>query len=471
MAISRNNRYLRTTKPNVQSLHYLWAVPPSSTQIHNHYNVVLPARAFLGNINAALTSGYQVSSLPSGFSTTTNTPSGAASRVADWQEYFGYYKGYNTFYNDNYWGFLILQNWGNSGTWSTGYSLMHHPSDAIGGFLNTPFTAAGRQFWSAWTLEFASGLKRELDTRSGIYYETLAYPELVDIDYEDGIDSILTGSGVGWWISVTGDPRFNTETIGRVTISGQFVDRTMSGLYSDYLARGGSPPNLTQSVFHASNSGFMSFFTYLGNLSRDYAMTKALYEPLKQFFPRMNCGNYQQTAQIGGNVVYDGFNLASAFSMSTGNVKVSDMDHQAPNLYGPQLTGGRWDDNAGFGTGNSQIWRTFNTRLLDACVSGNRLPVIPWTQPSGQYIANSNTFTPSQSDLEFVWNYGASRGINHWKWFYGAGVNTENYTKMLEHVRYISSRVRYYNNIKNTVYQDGSGIISNPGGGGGLPEV
>jgi hypothetical protein len=73
--------------------------------------------------------------------------------------------------------------------------------------------------------------------------------------------------------------------------------------------------------------------------------------------------------------------------------------------------------------------------------------------------------------LEFVWNYGASRGINHWKWFYGAGVNTENYTKMLEHVRYISSRVRYYNNIKNTVYQDGSGIISNPGGGGGLPEV
>lgn len=470
MTISRDNRYFRTAKANVQSLHYLWAVPPSSFQIHNHYNVVLPARAFLGNINAALTSGYQVANLPSGFSTTTNTPSGAASRVADWQEYFGYYKGYNNFYNDNYWGFLILQNWGNSGTWHTGYALLHHPGDAIGPYLKTPFTASGRQFWTAWSTEFASGLKRELDTRTGIYFEGLTYPEVVDVDYEDGIDDALPASGTGWWILVTGDARYATQTVTQTTVSGTFQNRTLSGLYADYIARGGTAPNLSQNIYHASNSGFLSFITYLGNTVRDYAITQSLYNPLKQFMPRVNCGNYQQTAQIGGNIVYDGFNLASAFTMSTGNVKVSDMDHQAPNLYGPQLTGGRWDDNAGFGTGNSQIWRTFNTRLLDACVSGNRLPVIPWTQPSGQYISNSSTFTPSQQDLEFVWNYGASLGVNHWKWFYGAG-STENYNVLLNHIKYVSSRVRYHNNVKNFVYTSGDGVISSPGGGGGLPEL
>jgi hypothetical protein len=388
--------------------------------------------------------------------------------VADWQEYFGYYKGYQTFANDNYWGFLILQNWGTSGTWHTGYALLHHPGDAVGPYLKTPFTASGRQFWSSWTTEFASGLKRELDTRSGIYYETLAYPAVVDVDYEDGFDDVLPASGTGWWILVTGDARYSTQTVAQTFVSGSMTNRTLSGLYADYIARGGSAPNLTQSVFHSSNSGFFSFINYVNSVCKDYAMQEALYNPLRVQFPRINCGNYEHTTNVSGTFVYDKFNLTSAFTHSTGLVKVSNVDHQAPNFYGPQMTFGRFDNNAGFGSGNSTIWRTFNQRLIDSCTTSS-IPVIPWVMPSGAATDNGVAFTPSQSDLEFVLNYAASKGISSLKWFYGS--SAENYFNIDYHMKYFSSRVRYYNNIKMTVYQDGSGQISGPGGGGGLPEL
>jgi len=468
MTISIDNRQFRIDKPNQQSLHYLWAVPPSSFLIHNAYNVVQPTRAFLGAIDSALTAGYQISALPVGFTSGTSTPSGAASRIADWQEYFGYYKGYNRQNQGNYWGFLILQNYGVSGTWNSG-SLLYHQADKIGNYFQTPFTASGIASWSGWTTQFASGLKNQLDTRSGIYFETLSYPQIVDVDYEETIDQALPASGTGWWILATGDSRYGTQNIVKVPISGTLTTATLSGVYSMYLSRGGSPPDITRNIYHANNTGFLSFMNYLAGAVRDYALTQSLYNPLKVYFPEINCGNYGNTANINSGLVYDGYNPNGPFTYSTGSFKVSEMDHQSPDLYGPQMVTGRFDNTVGLGSTSSEIWRNYNKNLIDACVSGNVLPVIPWTTPSGTYFYNSGSFTPSQLDLEDVWNYAASKGISNFKWFYESSY--ENYDKLLEHIKYVSSRVRYYTNIRTVEYGEGSGTLSGPGGGGGLPEV
>jgi hypothetical protein len=467
MPISFFNRLLDKPKANTQSLHLLWAVPPSSFVINKAYNLVLPARAFLGAINLALTADYQTSALPSGFTSATDSPSGAASRIADWQEYFGYYKGYND-RDPNYWGFLILQNWCNSGAWHSGNSLLRHPGDAIGSYISTPFTASGRAAWTPLSTAFASGLKVQLDTRSGIYFETLAYPAYMDSDYEEScMDDILPASGTGWWRIATGDARFATQTVCKVWLSGSFQNQTLSGLYAMHLARGGTAPNMAQSVYHSSNTGFLPFVGFVGNLVRDYAVTESLYNPLRSYFPKMNCGNYQNTAHVSG-VAYDDFNLASAYTNSTGFVKVTDSDHQAPALYGPQMNTGRFDVTTSFGSGYNEIWRNYNMRLIDSCTLSN-VPVIPWIVPSGSSTQNGVNFTPTQIDSESVWNYAAYKGITHFKWFYSSG--SENYDKIYDHIKYISSRVRYYNNIKNVVLAEGSGVISIFGGGGGSPEV
>lgn len=422
MSISISNRIIRTDRPNLARGHfYTWSVPPQSHRASNCGFITPLSRVLIGAIDSDPTS-----SLPSGFSTYgNNDPTGWAKRIADWQEYLGYYRGIGFVGDGASHGYLFLQNWG-IGSISGG--LINNPLDSVvGGLYGSGcfYNASGIAVWRSLTQRFASGLFTELALRTGIYPQGLAAPHLCDADYEADFANVIVPNNSGWLSYATGDSRFTTEVIAEkfIAASGAFVGVTFSNMYSDYLALGSGQPNLNASLYAADNRTFLNWFTKTTMQVKGYALQKALYEPLKSLFPNTRCGNYELTAPVSTGVWYDHFNTFNGITFGTGDRRILRCDFQAPNLYPPQMTAGRFDSSAGYGSTESEIYVNYTKLSMSACVTNNNLSTIPWIPHPDKIVGDGGGvgYIQTSGDIVEILNHGAVLDINEWTWWYDNG--------------------------------------------------
>lgn len=286
--------------------------PMAKTFIHSPYSFMPPgyATGFLSTITQ-----YP---LPTG--QLAEYARAAADMVFCHMHKQGLASGMGRYHNGSYDGGFYLQNWG-SYTGVIGYdicTLVGHPKDRIlnftypvrglsgispaslnnrsdyGGITGTVndysfFIASGITECKMYIEFFADSLKSKLDA-SGMCYPKYAFWDLEDYLDSRCVHSYNSVSGqVGNYRNAQLDPRYSTETIyydrigttglSPVTFSGWFT--TVTGML-----------NTSADILVAANSGVVNKFATASLRNFEYGLYKSVYEPLKERFPNILCGNY-----------------------------------------------------------------------------------------------------------------------------------------------------------------------------------
>lgn len=174
----------------------------------------------------------------------------------------------------------------------------------------------------------------------------------------------------------------------------------------------------------------------LYNRIADHGLSKVFYEPIKEVFPHMRCGNRGLVAVLDNQICYyDANNIfnKTPFVSEPRGKRLFRGDYSSPSLFGPVMTDfpGKYGparyrnlNNVdistyhSFGTTPQQIWRNFLVHQVKACFAGeNPLPVIPliplphenWTSANG-----SGGYTPQLSDYLYVLQEHYKMGVRNW---------------------------------------------------------
>lgn len=261
MSIARSNRIFKTAVPSRQYQVYLnLASLTGSPQARYAWNS--PFYTLYSDLASGTT-------LPSGFSTGVLSPTNIGSRWVDYQEYFGHRRGLSNYEDGSRLGLIILREWGNGST-----GLLWHTADAVLEAVDGekgPFCANGISGWKSWTEQFVSGVLSNINN-SGIFASGPALPYMAIC----GCTQRNNIQVQNWWPAIFDDPRYQTEIVARIDGTGF----TVSGLYSRYIAAGGSGFNGSLSIDHPNNELFASWWFEMSEIIRDYAATEAFYKPV-----------------------------------------------------------------------------------------------------------------------------------------------------------------------------------------------
>ncbi len=335
-------------------------------------------------------------------------------------------------------GFFI-QNWG-SYTGITGYDvcvLVGHPADRItnftypvrtvsgltpttigtrlsfGGITGTVndysyFMASGIAECKLYTEFFADSLKQRLDA-SG-----MCYPKYCFWDFEDFLDSRIVhaynAGQVGQYRNAQLDPRYSTQTI--------YYDRIgATGLspvtYSGWFTSITGILNTNADILHISNSGACLACVTASNRVLDYALTKSLYEPLKERFPNIQCGNYGiiQTNRNNPVTIYASqywLNLHNPFLLGDYSThEIYPVDYTDASYYANYINPGEGTEDFSLRV----VSGILNSMVLGA-VTGNK-KVIPWVGmpgvgdsigTSGVHLDNYNECAKNNIDTIILFN-------------------------------------------------------------------
>lgn len=211
------------------------------------------------------------------------------------------------------------------------------------------------------------------------------------------------------------DARYSTETVYQEWSGNGWVNKTMQDAWN---AAGGPTGDPDRFFAEGNNVWFARRWqSYLHKIA-DYAMSKMLYEPVKEVFPGILCGNYETSFQTTSSVAeFDGGNYwfkwpANDFE----NKRHLHTDYQSPVLYSPNIStqpykhnparynpnyaaqepavlaalgtvpGGLFNLGHPFGGTASEIYRNFIKTQIDSAATRNPIPLMPWYELPGARV-------------------------------------------------------------------------------------
>lgn len=345
--------------------------------------------------------------IPNGFSTVNTSPSGIASQWVDYQEYFGHRKGFGNIGNGYNYGIVYLQNWGQGGT-----GLLYNSGDAVAGTngVYAPYCASGIAGWRSWTENFVSGILSFAPSRTGIYSIGMALPHIALVS----CDQRNTTGFISYWSSVTGDARYATETVARVNGTGYSV----SGLYSRFVAEGGTPPTLGETFDHSSNASFSTWWFELAELIKDYAIYEAFVKPMVSGLGVNLYGYVDSRLPATSGMFY--------YDPTTSGIKHTNRYNTVPSNTVNTITIQNVLSNGDRGSQNATWSFTNNNNILALASGSNKTNYLYFGSPSGTVNGSSYTLPLAvlTSGVHTIARFGvkntiASTSIN----FYSSGAN------------------------------------------------
>jgi hypothetical protein len=420
-----------------------FAPPPSVTSpLANDPNIACIANAAFDCPQCGAPPGWPqrgtvntTTSSPVGYYTAANAAVVAAT-IADHMDYLGYRRGLGSAFNGTYGGGISIQNFGHANGNHGGRSIHYDPRDFTGGiagpfFANAILRNQGTLADGGLTLgDYAKALfvalKAELDARN------LCYPAYLTQDMEALMD--FGAQPGGWWFSARVDPRYTTETLYREWNGSTWTNKT---LQDAWIAAGSPDSSNSQFFFQGINQAFtQKMAPYLWRMM-DYALSKVLYEPAREVFPNILCGNYEysmSTTSSQTSQFWEYQNIWYRWPVSDFPIKrYLEADFQIPVCYGPVIQPGRyWTDNylpppvpdgSGahiFGSTQQAIHTNWCIQRATTCSVRNAQLNFPYLdEPLG--LSTTNTEDALFDILKGQYN----AGIRKWHWFNQSGASTQ----------------------------------------------
>lgn len=305
---------------------------------------------------------------------------------------------------------------------------------------------------SNWITKVAQTMKAELDSRN------LCYPAYLSLDLEGFMPDMFGYVGTDSEPSLTAtpteisklfrsshfrslqlDPRYATETVWEEWNGSTWIPRT----WRDAYIAAGSPQHTPQFYMASSfeNQNFVRRISPFIQKMADYALWKTIYEPLKQVFPGIKCGNYYSHISTNPQY-YDSHNnnswLRTPIVQLNQRVAKMRADYQSPVCYSPNILNAvfKYDPSRNvttppnnnvrdlgghrFGTTDTEVYRNF---IKSKIVSINpqqspTIQVIPWLEFPGRRVGGEITpdqrqqrlHTSTVDDLYDIMTYSHDRG-------------------------------------------------------------
>ena len=484
--------------------------PLNTTELTNHPNVTTVANACMGNINAnsgpSYFSGYSTYSLNN--STNFYCKEYATDIGKRWADQF---ELNGLFYDPNdktkqfgengtrYGGSIFAQNWGSHiSNCSVKNMLMAHHDDllwhkdpATGGQIGIPagwhknscqkigdlaqleklandvtLSLADFILWAAHTM------KKECDARN------LCYPKLLAWDWEGHVGlyysadsnnnqgALIGAEGVrstnpAFTISnafdlVMQDARFTTEVVYEEWDGKQWIGKTLYDAYTEAgynktTNKGYTAGDATKKVywFQGINCEFFRSMEPYYQRINDHALSKALYEPMKQVFPDIITGNYNVYHGLSKAAKNQHFEVRNIWARTPKNnwpvKKYLKADYQCPVCYSVDMSQYKYTANTYqdanvidaaapgtfyywnahcLGKTPQEIYNNCMTQYVRNCTAvdatnqtGNPTMCIPWIEPPRERVGGHEGVTvhdASYSDILTVLKNHYNLGVRRW---------------------------------------------------------
>jgi len=145
------------------------------------------------------------------------------------------------------------------------------------------------------------------------------------------------------WRAVQADSRYSTETVWREWNGSQWINKT----WQDAWIAAGSPTGASSTDFNkANNVAFAKKMQAYDYKMHDYALHKFLYEPARQVFPGIKCGNSDSIFSTTSSIPwYEPQNSWLKYPVTNfPNTRHLHADYSAPHIFSPNIN----DANGGF---------------------------------------------------------------------------------------------------------------------------
>lgn len=432
-------------------------------------------------------------------------------RLADWQEYQGLVQGTGEV---SFGGSIFIQNWGT--LQHSGKGLVKDPTDAVsynGKRFHVGFHSAACVRMTKEQLDAAplteslsipdfikvalASMKDECDSRG------LCHPAYLAWDWEDviGADRLIgfnnTVPEIGnptrllsAWEVAQRDPRYSTETVYEDFVNGEWIPKTLK----DAFMEAGQPESVIYDKatgkrptywFQDVNREFVKKISPYYDRILDHALHQSLYQPAKEVFPSIQCGNYSisfPTSAKYENHFPEAQNVFLRVPSDESNFtrkRYLRADYQCPVCYSPNMGTGRYNPanyapasqvsdrkylanlpgvqpyytKHSFGNGKNDsetrrtIYRDINVQRVKACVAeGNPVNVVPYVEPPFENTASNdfgaaNVYNPDESDILYILQQHYLLGVRRWHLF-----NTGFY---LQPDAVIADRIQRFQNVLN----------------------
>lgn len=414
--------------------------------INIHPNVTILARVRPDAVNLDKPTGFQNYPVNNLVYYSNQNAINLGKRWADWFQFQGLIKGLGSAYNGLYGGGVFAQNWGTTtGNWSP-KALMFNPADRVSGFdlgfhANSTLRNQGTLPDGSLTLgDFIKvafqTMKTECDNRN------LCYPLYICWDWEQQrsaaglVGTQSSGAGSAPWLATMASSKFSTEIVYEEWDGATWTGKTMANAWE---AAGFPSHDPNVYWFQGNNRNWCSRMQPFYEMMNDHALSKALYEPAKEVFPNMICGNYAVN-----------FGLSSTQSNQTWSYQdnwwrypKSDFpknryfkgDYSSPVCYCPNLTSNlstRYNPQYNvaypapefsghiFGTTNRDVYRNYITQIVRATTANdNPVQTIPWIEPPLEGAAGElyPIHIADKSDILYIMQQHYLLGVKAWNVF------------------------------------------------------
>jgi hypothetical protein len=169
----------------------------------------------------------------------------------------------------------------------------------------------------------------------------------------------------------------------------------------------------------------------------DHALSAAIYEPAKEVFPNILCGNYGTISCIDSSNPWNEYkNPWLTFPVTTApRTRYLKADLSAPVLYSPEMGENRYDPSANgishsFGSTTADIYKNWIVANTRACISGdNPTMCIPFIAPPDEPVFQGGTpriHIPTEEDTLYILKEQYKLGVRSWSIFNSSHADSNN---------------------------------------------
>jgi len=405
-----------------------------------HPNVTILSKVRVDSINADKPPGFDIYDINSVYYAIDNAAS-LGQRWADWFQYQGLTKGKGQSFGGLYGGAVYAPNFGTTVNGVSPKSIMFNPLDQASGYsvgfhANSILRNQGTLGDGSLTLgDFMKqaflSMKQTCDNRN------LCYPMYIMSSWDQKINAsgMIGSPSSAPFIAAQSSSKFGTEIVYEEWNGSNWIGKTMADAFSE----AGSPPsNSSISWFQGINRQWCCLMQNYYRRINDHALNKVLYEPAKEVFPNIICGNYGIVNPISNEQINQYWDIQenwwrTPFTPYSQN-RYLRADYQSPICYSPDMTSGaslrlRYNPASNvdypaptfsghiFGPTKIEVYRNYITQITRSCVSSsNPLDCIPWIEAPYEGTGNGiyEIHVADEEDILYIMQQQYLLGVRTW---------------------------------------------------------
>jgi hypothetical protein len=364
-------------------------------------------------------------------------------RLADWFEYQGLIKGSGQAYGGLYGGSICIDGFGESLYNSS--SIFYTEQDLVGEFVagfhaqsssraeeilvSNPFDPLSLGDFINVAL---AQMKEECDNRNLCYplYFSNNFKEIISGTNQIGLNT-SNGASYKGFLDGLASERSSSETIFE-----EWNGSTWSGLtLQDAYDLAGSPTYNSSEFWNKEpNRTWIIKMQPFYNRINDHALYKVIYEPAKEIFPNILCGNCNISHGISStqtSQTWDAYlnwlrypyltltdNRFLRADYNSPSCYCPNMDFKVPFSYHPiQNVESPAPEGLGhiFGLTKSDIYRNYAIQKVASSLTSKPLPSIPWIEAPNESISIfEEIYVPTTDDILYVLQQQYLLGVRTW---------------------------------------------------------